>query len=337
MNVLVIDDESSVGTLLRFNLRQKGFDVDTAASAAEGYAKAQAEPFDLVILDVALPGIDGIEMLKKVKSTRPEIEVIVLTGHGSEENADEGIRLGAFDYLMKPLDSDRLLLSVRNALAARRMSVHNKQLLNDLQCANQDLERRVQERTAELAEAKLPEDFERAFAAGIQADKPAERAALYYATGELARLRGKSALAADLLEMYEVVAEEQNLEMEGRVTPGLTILGNRHLLAQALSNLLENAIKYTPAGGRVMVSLEMQSREAHIQVSDTGMGIAAEEQPKIFQRFYRCDASRSEAGMGLGLSLARALAESLGGSLTVRSIPYQGSTFTLSIPSQATA
>jgi signal transduction histidine kinase len=87
----------------------------------------------------------------------------------------------------------------------------------------------------------------------------------------------------------------------------------------------------------VVVSFVLERGAARIQVQETGIGIAPEEQPKIFQRFYRCDASRSEVGMGLGLSLARALAESLGGSLSVRSTLHKGSTFTLFIPFQAPA
>jgi signal transduction histidine kinase len=144
-------------------------------------------------------------------------------------------------------------------------------------------------------------------------------------------------LIENACDLYGSLAHKKGLELFREVPAKSVIVSDRAKYQRMVGNLLENAIKYTPAGGRVTLFVEMRSGEACIQVSDTGPGIAPDEQPKIFQRFYRCDASRSEAGMGLGLSLARALAESLGGSLTVRSTLHQGSTFTLSIPSRAPA
>ena len=116
--------------------------------------------------------------------------------------------------------------------------------------------------------------------------------------------------------------------------PEAVIVSDRAKNQRMVANLLENAIKYTPAGGRVVIFVQMRAGASRIQVRDTGMGISPKEQTKIFQRFYRCDTSRSEVGMGLGLSLAKALAESMGGSLTVESALNKGSTFTLCIPSQ---
>jgi two-component system alkaline phosphatase synthesis response regulator PhoP len=98
MNVLVIDDESSVGTLLRFNLRQGGFDVDTAASAAEGFAKARAGHFDLIILDVALP-------------------VIMISSRSDSVTIDQARRAGAADYLVKPFTFQELLNRIEDQLS----------------------------------------------------------------------------------------------------------------------------------------------------------------------------------------------------------------------------
>ena len=119
MDVLVIDDESSVGTLLRFNLRQRGFDVDTAASAAEGYAKAQAKTFDLIILDVALPGIDGIEacsMLKNLENYE-EIPVIMISSRSDSVTMDQARRAGAADYLVKPFTFQELQSRIEDQLS----------------------------------------------------------------------------------------------------------------------------------------------------------------------------------------------------------------------------
>jgi two-component system alkaline phosphatase synthesis response regulator PhoP len=119
MDVLVIDDEFSVGTLLRFNLRQRGFDVDTAASAAEGYAKAQAKPFDLVILDVALPGIDGIEACSMLKNLEEyeDTPIIMISSRSDSVTIDQARRAGAADYLVKPFTFQELLNSIEDQLS----------------------------------------------------------------------------------------------------------------------------------------------------------------------------------------------------------------------------
>lgn len=101
---------------------------------------------------------------------------------------------------------------------------------------------------------------------------------------------------------------------------------------EALYNLLDNAVKYTPSGGRVSVSTTVYPMFSAVHVRDTGPGIAEEEQPKIFQRFYRGEAHREEEGVGIGLYLVRQIAEGQGGFVKVRSQPDQGSTFSLYLP-----
>ena len=102
-----------------------------------------------------------------------------------------------------------------------------------------------------------------------------------------------------------------------------------------LSNLLDNAIKYTPSGGSVDVSVSEGDSQISVSVRDTGIGISSNDLSRIFERFYRGDRSRSEAGIGLGLSLARAIARAHGGEITVTSAINQGSTFTVTLPKEA--
>ena len=101
---------------------------------------------------------------------------------------------------------------------------------------------------------------------------------------------------------------------------------------EALYNLLDNAVKYTPSGGSVSVSTTVYPMFSAVHVRDTGPGIAEEEQPKIFQRFYRGEAHREEEGVGIGLYLVRQIAEGQGGFVKVRSQPGRGSTFSLYLP-----
>ena len=99
-----------------------------------------------------------------------------------------------------------------------------------------------------------------------------------------------------------------------------------------ISNLLDNAIKYTPEKGRIAIEISDQDSLCRISVSDTGIGISAEDLPKIFKRFYRTDASRTEPGHGLGLSLVSAIAAAHGGKVFCTSTQGKGSTFTVELP-----
>ena len=116
-------------------------------------------------------------------------------------------------------------------------------------------------------------------------------------------------LADELAELYEVVAEEKGLEFVWRKPEPICIFGVRQSLAQAINNLLENAIKYTPSGGRIELLVRQVGNEAIVTVNDTGSGIPAEFREKALQRFQRLDSSRTESGSGLGLSLVSAVAK----------------------------
>jgi signal transduction histidine kinase len=139
-------------------------------------------------------------------------------------------------------------------------------------------------------------------------------------------------LIQDACALFHQVAKAKDIRLKMELPPPVVLFGDKGKVQRMVTNLLENAIKYTPAGGSVTVSAAIEKSAATIRVSDTGIGIAPAEISKVFQRFYRCNASRSEPGLGLGLSLAKALAECLGGTLSVKSQVNVGSTFSLALP-----
>jgi signal transduction histidine kinase len=129
-------------------------------------------------------------------------------------------------------------------------------------------------------------------------------------------------LASDMAELYEAVCEEKGLDFKAELTPRLTVNGAREILAQALANLLDNAIKYTPAGGAVMLRVRRRSSgEVEFSVTDTGPGVPEEDRERVVQRFVRLENSRSAPGSGLGLSLVAAVAEAHGGRLELSEGP----------------
>jgi signal transduction histidine kinase len=134
-------------------------------------------------------------------------------------------------------------------------------------------------------------------------------------------------------ELYGYVAEEKELQIETTCPRDLSFVVDSVRVGQALGNLVDNAIKYTPPGGKVGAKAEKKGDRVLIAVSDTGIGIGSEELPRIWDRLYRTDQSRSQKGLGLGLSLVKAIVEAHKGEVRVSSEPGKGSVFTLSFPS----
>lgn len=139
-------------------------------------------------------------------------------------------------------------------------------------------------------------------------------------------------LAFDVVELYRLIAEEKALTLDANVPPDLEIAADWSRMRQVLANLIDNAIKYTPPGGHVNVLAEKTGQEVTVKICDTGIGIPLREQHRIWDRLYRGDQSRSERGLGLGLSLVKAIVEAHGGKVRVESQPGAGSVFILSIP-----
>jgi signal transduction histidine kinase len=142
-------------------------------------------------------------------------------------------------------------------------------------------------------------------------------------------------LLNEAIELYEDVAEQKRIAVSLEPGEDVMVPGARDRLRQVFANLLDNAIKYTPAGGTVRIIVSREPGVAAVRFSDTGAGIAAEHLPKIWERLYRADPSRSERGLGLGLSLVKAYVEAHGGTVEAASETGQGSTFTVRLPTSA--
>jgi signal transduction histidine kinase len=137
-----------------------------------------------------------------------------------------------------------------------------------------------------------------------------------------------------LVELYDDVAQDKNITVTSAIDPAGQITADRNRLQLLLSNLVDNALKYTPNGGRVEIAADFAPAEVRITVRDTGIGIDPDDLPRIWDRLYRADKSRSQRGLGLGLSLVKAFVEAHGGVATVTSQSGQGSVFTVTLPSK---
>jgi signal transduction histidine kinase len=140
-----------------------------------------------------------------------------------------------------------------------------------------------------------------------------------------------AAIVERAVDLYRDTAEAKGVALDSHADPGVVASIDRLRFEQVAANLLDNAIKYTPPGGRVDISAVREDGHAVLRVRDTGIGVPASELPRIWERLFRGDQSRTERGLGLGLSLVKAVVEAHGGTVSVDSTPGSGSTFTVSL------
>jgi signal transduction histidine kinase len=388
--LLVVDDDESVALTVSEVLRQDGFYVETASSGKEAAERLDQSQFDLVLTDLHMADGDGLTVLAEVHRRSPLTITIVLTGFASLESAIAALRQGAYDYLLKPCIIDDLRSTVRRGLEHRRLMQAEQDARVHLEQLNRDLEKRVEERTAELkrlneelAQANRAKDIffatlshelrtpltpvlgwvkllktgpvdEELLAQGLEAIERNARlqARLIDDLLDISRIvSGKLRIEREPTDLNTIVeaaietvrssAISRNVELDVKLDNNPVIVqGSPVRLQQVIWNLLSNAIKFTEPGGRVSVGLEHEGEEIRVVVTDTGVGIAPDFLPHVFDLFRQADGSttRQHGGLGLGLAIVRALAELHGGWVKAESEGKgKGSRFIFSIPCAVTA
>src|SRR3989442_12998307 len=131
--ILVVDDEEIMREILETLLTREGYDVRVASSGAEGLELARSLPFDAAIVDIMMPGLNGIETLDELKRIDEDLAVLIITAYASVESAISAMKNGAFDYITKPFKNDEVLVVVRNALERRRLVTENRTLRQNIQ------------------------------------------------------------------------------------------------------------------------------------------------------------------------------------------------------------
>lgn len=373
IRILVVDDELGIREGCRRVLAPQGFEVDVAENGPAGLRKLRENRYDVLLLDIMMPGMSGIEVLRQVRQIDPDLICIIITGYATVELAVQAIREGAHDFIAKPFSADMLLQVVNRELERRALRKETERL------------RALEEEARELARAKAElqklEAVEgrfmltlvhilRAPVAVLQntlqlirkgyippeeqpemLERAEMRAGELLATLDdlllLAHLKEGIGLsrteAVSLEEVLEGVlatlkprAERQGVALAVDIRGSPRVRANPDHLRALLTHLIDNAIRYTPSGGRVTVSLAADPERglAVGAVSDTGIGIPADEIPRIFEEFYRTEEGKrmQETGTGLGLPIVRQVVEMYGGTVEVESEVGRGSTFRFTLP-----
>jgi len=355
--ILIIDDEEIVLDSCLSVLEGRGYEIATAPDGTEGLKKAHASAPDLVLVDLMMPGISGFEVLEAMRGIDPTIVTIVITGYSTVESAVEAMKRGAFDFLPKPFTPDELRLIVERGLEKRRLvleamalrkerellqqnfaAIVSHELRSPLSAVQQNLFVLVAELEPQLNESQKGR-FERLksritdLLKMIQGWLRAVSVPAGEIGGDFAPVSVREVIAK-AIESVQPHATRKDVAILDAAPEALApVLADEAILTEALVNLVGNAVKYTHAGGRVTVSARQEGDQVVVAVADTGVGIAAEDVPFVFDAFYRGQAGPdAEAGCGLGLALTRRIVEAHHGTISVDSEVGKGTTFTVRLP-----
>ena len=364
--ILVVDDEQSVATTIKAILQLDGNDVTAVTSGKEALDLLGRQEFDVVLTDLRLDDLDGIEILRETQKLWPDTVSIMLTGYASLESAVTALRSGAYDYLIKPSDVDELRATVGRALERRRLrqrlveleqldklktqflSMASHELRTPLTAVSgfMQIARRRMGRLGAATDVPQPwrEEAQKADETLEMANRQAKKLArLIDELLDVSRLqqgRVEMRLAEiDLGEIVREVGERMKLlskghEIETNVEGTAPIVGDRDRIEQVFENLVGNAMKYSPENGPIKVSLHVNGANAVVSVRDHGIGIAPAEVEKIFGLFYRSPDPRADhvGGLGLGLYISREIVSRHHGRLWAERNPDAGTTFHVTLP-----
>lgn len=354
--ILVVDDISKnlqvVGTILR----NEGYHVMPATSGLQALERVSAQPPDLILLDLMMPEMDGLEVCSRLKAdplTR-QIPVIFLTASNEMEHLMKGFEAGAVDYITKPFNAPELLARVRTHLelkhARERLREMNEEKNEFMGIAAHDLRNPLSaiqgyaemiiEDAQSLAHRDLEGNGQRIREA---AKRMTEMVQNFLDANRIERGELKLNMAiSDLSPLLQSVLETQSphatakgqmIQLELPPTPTLA-LADVSITFQVFENLVSNAVKYSPPGKKIFVRLKAEAGVVRFEVEDQGPGLSKEDQKKLFGKFARLSAKPTggEHSTGLGLSIVKRLVEAMNGKVWCESELGMGAKFIFTIP-----
>ncbi len=352
--ILIIDDEDVVLDSCAGILEGSSYRLATATNGADGLRLLDEFRPDLVFVDLKMPGMSGFEVLEKLSAAYPTVVTIVITGYATVGSAVEAMKKGAYDFLPKPFTPEEFRLIVKRGVEKRTLvletialkrerevlrehfaSIVSHELKAPLGAVQQNLF--LLER--ELAESATPDQMRRL---GRIKERIGDLLTLIKtwrrgATVDLDTIRENFAPVSVAIPIEKAVdsiilhATRKAIDIETSVPePAPVVWGDEGTLTQTLVNIIGNAVKYSQCDTTVTVTAEQVDGEVSIAVTDSGIGIAAEDLPFIFDTFYRAQSGEgAERGTGLGLAVSRRVIDAHGGSIEVESTIGKGSTFTV--------
>lgn len=362
--ILVVDDEALQLKALVDVLRLEGYDVqgwDSADAALSGACFADA---DLLITDLQMPGVDGIEFIRRVQQLHPELPAILVTAHASIESAIDAMRSGAVDYVPKPFRLSTMISTVERALALKRLRLRNRQLQDEIRrqyeqllVVNQELDafaarlshdlrgpvanmRGILQLVADEHGAALPADLASLVQAGVRSGDTALK--MVRDLLDFARL-GNRDLTLEPVDLMPLLEQARNdvkavFPPQGCCVDLLAlppVLGHAGLLHHVFVNLLGNAVKYSASRPHPQVTVSAAPAApdglVRVQVADNGVGFDPALASRLFRPFQRLHPTGTFTGEGMGLANVKRIVERHGGTVTAEGRPGEGAVFTVAL------
>jgi two-component system, NtrC family, sensor kinase len=373
IRLLLVDDEADFRRAIARRLTKRGITPAEAANGEECLQLLAEQPMDVVVLDVKMPGMNGIEVLARIKEKHPETEVILLTGHATTPDGVAGIKSGAFDYLTKPIELEQLVSKIQQAhdkilrAAEKKREATYRARMEQQMIATERLASlgtlatgvaheinnplaiikesagwmRLILKNPQMADIPRREDLEKAIGKIENAIERARRIT-HQLLGSVQRQEAAvvevhlPALVTETLELLHREIVNRNVSVQRQVSPEAeTVWSDPYQLRQVLINLLSNAVQASADGGRIEVRLQPHGEGIALEIADTGKGIPKENLVKIFEPFF--STKPPGEGTGLGLFVTRGIVEKLGGRITVKSRLGAGACFRVELPKRQVA
>ena len=356
--ILVIDDEQAMRDSCCQVLTKGGYRTETAEDGNSGLQKIREIKPDLVLVDLKMPGMNGMELLEKIGDVDPNIVSVVITGYATIESAVEAMKRNAYDFLPKPFTPDQLRIITKRGLERRRLTLESVRLqqekdkmrenfitlvshqlrsplvsiqqyfdvilegfVGDVASKQKEMIKDATKRVDELL--KLVDDWLNM--SRIEAGKLTEKFELVALTTVLSQT----------VKLMEPTAELKKVRLQMQPPDSFSVVqGDEESLKQVFMNLISNGIIYNREGGTVTISTREEDSRLVVEISDTGIGISQENLPFIFDEFFRVKTkeTRGVTGSGLGLPIAKRMIEAHNGSINVVSELGKGTTFSILLP-----
>ncbi len=343
--ILIIDDEDIVLRSCQRILKNQEYEIDTAYSGEEGLKKVNEKEYDIVITDLKMPGLSGMEVLATLRKNKPEVTVIIFTGYATVENAREALKNGAFDYIPKPFTNEELRTVVDNAIKAREknsdagmldlMAIVSHEMKSPVSAVHTTAETLYrgylgnldpeQQKTVEkiLRNCQYLEDIIRSYIDLSKMD-----------IDNLESFSQSIDLVNDVIQpVIEIPEYGENLKKMPIVTDFTVrprVNGDPNLLKIVVTNLINNAIKYGTPETPVTVRVTEDKDNYQVSIRNEGVGMSREDiEQRLFKKFSRLKQKGTEGvkGSGLGLYICKKIVEKHHGRIWVDSKVGEYATF----------
>ena len=368
VNILIVDDDTIIRETFSNILELQGYNVVGVGTGSEAISCAKGKFFNVVVIDIRLPDKSGLEVLKAIRENNEDTVAIMMTAYVSIDSSIKALNQGAYNYITKPFNIDQVLVVIDRALEKQRLSMENKRLLEKLKQANKELRKldKLKSHFVSTASHELrtpltaikegmaivtdgtagplneeQKDFLNMVKRNVDRLVRLINNLLDFQKLEAKKMEFKIT-EGDINELIKEVVKEmspsiKNKGLEFTVslaknTPKVNF--DRDRIVEVLTNLINNAIKFTKKGSIAISSSKKFKNTICISVSDTGIGIKREDVDKLFKGFSQLSREEGLAigGTGLGLVISKKIVEAHCGKMMFESEYGKGSTFSFLLP-----